>query len=76
MRNLILIGCLAAPFSALAHHSPAAFDQAAFNVIEGTVVEYTWGNPHVYFSVATTGPDGKPSNAVCDPTTARRFLVE
>ena len=53
------LGLLAAPFSALAHHSPAAFDQTGFVEFQGTVVVFEWGNPHVYFSIETTGPAGE-----------------
>jgi hypothetical protein len=49
----------AGPFSAVAHHSPAQFDQTSFVVIEGTVTEFKWGNPHVYLAVETTSPGGE-----------------
>jgi hypothetical protein len=49
MRSGVCCALLFAPFSALAHHSPAAFDQTALVEFEGTVVEFSWGNPHVYF---------------------------
>jgi hypothetical protein len=59
MRVLSVLLLMSAPFGAVAHHSPAAFDQTAFVVIEGTVSEFTWGNPHVYLAVETTGPGGE-----------------
>lgn len=59
MRKTACLGLLLAPFGVLAHHSPAAFDQTAFVVIEGTVAEFTWANPHVYFSVETTNAAGE-----------------
>ena len=42
---------------AFAHHSPAGYDMQAQRTIEGTVTEYDWGNPHVYFSVRENGSD-------------------
>jgi len=59
MRSAVCCALLLAPFSALAHHSPAAFDQNAFVEFEGTVTVFSWGNPHVYFSVATTSSSGE-----------------
>lgn len=47
-----------APISVSAHHSRALYDLNAEIVLEGTVVELGWSNPHIYFTVETTGPDG------------------
>ena len=44
---------------AAAHHSPAAFDMGKEIVLEGTVKEFSWRNPHVYFGVEIIGPDGE-----------------
>jgi Family of unknown function (DUF6152) len=46
---------------AFAHHSQAMFDQSQEVLIEGTVAEFNWVNPHMYLIVETTGPDGKPA---------------
>jgi hypothetical protein len=46
----------ATPF-ALAHHSPAAYDMQATRTVEGTIVEYEWGNPHVYLSLREAGSE-------------------
>jgi hypothetical protein len=53
-----LAAALALGAAARAHHSAAAFDTAAQITVEGTVVEYDWKNPHVYFTLAVAGPDG------------------
>ena len=53
-------GAAAASFAtsrALAHHSPAAYDMQATRMVEGTVTEYEWGNPHVYLSLRESGSD-------------------
>jgi len=51
---------LLASGAALSHHSPAAFDMTAEVVIEGTLAKVDWTNPHVYLTVETKGPDGRP----------------
>jgi hypothetical protein len=43
-----------------AHHSRALYDMTAEVVIEGTVAELEWRNPHISMTVATTGADGVP----------------
>jgi hypothetical protein len=44
---------------AVGHHSPAAFDMSKEVVLEGTITDVAWRNPHVYFGVEIIGPDGK-----------------
>jgi hypothetical protein len=39
------------PFMAKAHHSRAAFDTAVEVLLEGTVADVTWANPHTYFKL-------------------------
>jgi hypothetical protein len=43
---------------ALAHHSPAMFDMTKEVVFEGTITEIDWRNPHVYFALSVTEPNG------------------
>ncbi|HEX6992724.1 MAG TPA: DUF6152 family protein [Gammaproteobacteria bacterium] len=45
---------------AAAHHSPAQFDLTRDETLEGTVSGVSWRNPHVYFELDVTGPDGTP----------------
>jgi hypothetical protein len=47
-----------APTASVAHHSASAFDQSREVVVAGTITKVAWVNPHVYFTVATTRPDG------------------
>lgn len=49
---------LAAP--ALAHHSFAMFDSNKLVVLDGTVTEFEWTNPHGWVHFITVGPEGKP----------------
>jgi len=46
---------------AFAHHSQAMFDTTQEVVLKGTVAKFDWVNPHMYLTIATTGPDGKPA---------------
>lgn len=46
---LALAGAMTAP--TLAHHSFAMFDMQKDITVKGTVVEYSWANPHVHVVV-------------------------
>src|SRR5262245_6793228 len=46
---------------AFGHHSQSMFDTTKELVLEGTVERFDWVNPHMYISIKTTGPDGKPA---------------
>jgi hypothetical protein len=46
---------------AFAHHSQAMFDTTQEIILKGTVAKFDWVNPHMYLTIATTGPDGKPA---------------
>ncbi len=47
--------------SAYAHHSMSMFDMSKIEVIEGKIAKLDWTNPHMYLTVETKGPDGKPA---------------
>ncbi len=42
-----------------AHHSPAMFDMNRDVLLEGTITEISWRNPHVYFEIEVAGADGR-----------------
>ena len=44
LASLVLVVALAV--SASAHHSPVMFDRTASKTLVGTVVKFTWTNPH------------------------------
>lgn len=44
--------------SAIAHHSFAMFDPTKSMVIDGTLKSVEMTNPHSYFTLTATGPDG------------------
>jgi hypothetical protein len=54
---IVLVGLL--PCAAVAHHSRAAFDTAVEVLLEGTVADVTWANPHTYFRLETRDSEGK-----------------
>jgi len=43
------------------HHSDAGLDMDSVAFIEGTISEFSWRNPHVYFTVETTDESGEPT---------------
>lgn len=56
----IVGGLLLAPLAALAHHSVAGtFDTSEITEAEGEVTSVLWRNPHVRFSLSTTGENGE-----------------
>jgi hypothetical protein len=52
-----LLSCMIGA-TALAHHSPAIFDQSKEIEIEGTVTEFSWGNPHSWIHLDVTEDNG------------------
>ena len=46
-------------FPVVAHHSDAGLDMDSVVAFEGTVTEFYWRNPHVYFTVETTDERGE-----------------
>ena len=44
---------------ALAHHSFAMFDAQKTTVLEGTIKDFQWTNPHCWIQVVVKDPSGK-----------------
>ena len=44
--------------AAVAHHSPVLFDRSVTKTLVGTVVEFTWTNPHSSITVDVPNPGG------------------
>jgi Family of unknown function (DUF6152) len=57
LRLVAVQSLLIAPVSA--HHSPAMFDMNRDVLLEGTITEISWRNPHVYFELEVAGADGR-----------------
>src|ERR1700722_5396733 len=62
IRFLMLPGLVLGWMStASAHHSNAAYDLDHLRIIEGTVKEVNWTNPHITFHVEEDVKDDKPA---------------
>jgi hypothetical protein len=55
--SALLLALSLAP--AAAHHSPASFDLSRDVMLEGTVADVSWRNPHVYFKLEVVGAGGQ-----------------
>ena len=59
----VLVGFVLAAPGVLAHHSFAAeFDAMKPLTLKGIVTKIEWANPHTYFYMDVTSPDGKVVN--------------
>lgn len=45
-----------------AHHAPAVFDQTRTIVVDGTVTEFVWANPHSWIRMDVVNDDGEVTN--------------
>jgi hypothetical protein len=62
----IAAGLLAIPAPATAHHGAATFDTGRELVMDATVMEWVWSNPHCFLKFEGKEPDG----------TVRQWTVE
>src|SRR5919109_4326253 len=58
MRTVAFVVLSFAALPAAGHHSPAMFDLSQEVILQGTVTEVSWRNPHVYFALEIVGPAG------------------
>jgi hypothetical protein len=58
----IVLMMLAPASLLMAHHAPAVFDQTRTIVVEGTVTEFVWSNPHSWIRMDVVGDNGKITN--------------
>ncbi len=54
----IAAAVMAVSSSAVAHHGAATFDTGKELVLQGTVTEWVWSNPHCFLKFEAKGPDG------------------
>ena len=57
----LLAACGAAIQTSAAHHSTAMFDKSRIMVLDGTVVELRWTNPHVHLVLNGIVKEGEPA---------------
>ncbi|HSG65868.1 MAG TPA: DUF6152 family protein, partial [Gammaproteobacteria bacterium] len=59
MRSVpVVVVALAAVSPVLAHHSDAGLDTDSIVMLEGTVTEFRWRNPHIYFTMDVPDASG------------------
>jgi hypothetical protein len=60
VKSFVILGALlAGPMTASAHHSAIAFDLQSTRVIQGTVTEWYWANPHCLLKLEVEGEGGE-----------------
>jgi Family of unknown function (DUF6152) len=59
---LALLAALTLGHAALAHHSPIVFDRTHKVMLEGTVTEFRWGNPHSWIHLDVADDQGQVAN--------------
>lgn len=64
--QLLLTFAVVACLPAVAHHAPAVFDQTRTIVIDGTVTNFTWANPHSWIHMDVVGEDGEVTDWVIE----------
>jgi hypothetical protein len=67
---LLLLG-----LPAVAHHSPAMFDLGQDVFLEGTIMDFSWRNPHVYIELNVTGPNGQVLTRRIEAGPASNFVA-
>lgn len=63
---LMVVGIVVNGGSVFAHHGAATFDTGKEIVLDGTVTEWVWSNPHCFLKFDVKGADG----------TVRSWIVE
>jgi Family of unknown function (DUF6152) len=59
-----------------AHHSGAMFDSSKTVVLDGTIAEFNWVNPHSSIKIEVAGADGKPVIWAIEMNTPQNLAVE
>lgn len=67
---------IAAAGLASAHHSGAMFDSTKTTVLNGTVTEFNWVNPHSSIKMEVNGADGKPVIWAIEMNTPQNLVRE
>ena len=62
IRLMLLLSTLIALPVSHAHHAPAVFDQTRTIIVEGTVTDFVWSNPHSWIRMDVANADGAVRN--------------
>jgi len=65
LRLVVLLGPLVVG-DAYAHHSRSNYDMREFLEYDGTVVEFSWSNPHAYVVIDTVDETGQPTRLLLE----------
>jgi hypothetical protein len=65
LRLVVLLGPLVVG-DAYAHHSRSNYDMREFLEYDGTVVEFSWSNPHAYVVIDTVDETGQPARLLLE----------
>jgi len=58
LMTVLLMACVAVSTPAPAHHSSSAYDKDKQLIVEGTVKEFRWANPHCWLYVLVPDASG------------------
>ncbi len=58
LRSILILTSLSISSVVCAHHSRANFDNSVVTELSGTVIDYSWRNPHVYMEVEVVEESG------------------
>jgi len=71
---LTALAALALASPAWAHHSHANYDLNEFLIMDGTVTEVFWINPHVWLSLEVVNEEGEPNVWVLEGASVGQLL--
>ena len=71
---LTALAALALAAPAWAHHSHANYDLNQFLIMDGTVTEVFWINPHVWLSIEVVNEEGEPNVSVLEGASVGQLL--
>jgi hypothetical protein len=67
--------CALAPAAALAHHSRANYDMTKEIVVEGTVTDLAWKNPHIFMTLERESAAGEQSRLEIELTSVSEAMA-
>src|SRR5688572_31404857 len=77
-RQLMLVACAVGalmPAAVFAHHSRANYDMSKEIVVEGTVADLAWKNPHISMTIERQDSGGEQSRLEIELTSVSEALA-